>query len=90
MGHPNYRQIEQMLTSHTPFIHGHSMSAERTAEAYIIYSYDTEIARYSFADGEWTLNPRRYSVTTSKQQNIVRRVARAQGYIAAPETLEFP
>jgi len=75
MAQPNYRQVERLLLDLQPFRHAHSMRAERTAEAYEVFSYSTLIATYTFASGEWWINPNKYSVTTSKQQNIIRRVA---------------
>ena len=85
---PNYKQVEQLLTEHEPFKHGDSMSAERVQDVYYVYSYKTQIASYALTHGTWWINPNKYSVTTSKQQNIVRRVAMAQGY-KLPE-LSFP
>jgi hypothetical protein len=38
---------------------------------YIVYSYGTPIAW--FKNGEWTIPALKYSVTTSKHQNYVRR-----------------
>ena len=72
---PNYKDIEGLLATHTPFKHAHSMRAEgnvATGGDYRVYSYSTLIATY--INGEWSLNENKYSVTTSKQQNILRRV----------------
>lgn len=41
---------------------------------YKIYSYSTLIYAENLQTGEKWLNPHKYSVTTSKQQNIIRRV----------------
>lgn len=81
MGTPNYKQIETLIADKIEFKHGYSMSAQRTAYSYRIYSYTTCIARYDFESGEWWIDDKRYSVTTSKQQNIVRRVAKAEGWV---------
>lgn len=70
---PNYKQIEVLLAQLVPFTHGRSMSAERTADEYLVFSYSTIIARCDLITGKWTLNPNKYSVTTSKQQSLIRR-----------------
>jgi hypothetical protein len=81
MPQPNYKQIETLLELHEPFKHGYSMSAERDElGVYYVYSYGTQIASYALTHGTWWINPNKYSVTTSKQQNIIRRVATRQGW----------
>jgi hypothetical protein len=81
MATPNYKEIENLLDTLTPFKHGKSMRAEITVDTetqaviYTVYSYKTIIAEYNSLDDAWWVNPNKYSVTTSKQQNIVRRVA---------------
>ena len=74
---PNYKEIEQLLADKEEFRHGYSMSAHRVAGEYVVFSYVTEIGRYDFNSGTWVLNLQKYSVTTSKQQNILKRVANA-------------
>lgn len=71
---PNYKEVETLLESHAPFKHAHSMRAERHDDAYRVYSYSTLIAEFVWDTAQWTLNETKYSVTTSKQQNILRRV----------------
>lgn len=39
---------------------------------YIVWSYETPIAWFTKADG-WVIPDAKYSVTTSKHQNVVRR-----------------
>lgn len=75
MAQPNYKQVETLLAAHQPFKHGHSMSAERADDQYYVWSYSTLIASCNITTGEWWLNETKYSRTTSKQQNIIRRVA---------------
>ena len=70
----NYKDVESALEILEPFKHGHSMRATREHEWYRVYSYDTEIARYSQIEDTWYVNLNKYSVTTSKQQNLVKRV----------------
>jgi hypothetical protein len=71
---PNYKEVERLLENMQPFKHSRSMSAFRTSEEYLVYSYSTLIATFTFATNKWELNEGKYSVTTSKQQNILRRV----------------
>lgn len=70
----NYKEVEQALELLEPFKHGDSMRATREHEWYRVYSYNTEIARYSAIEDTWYVNSSKYSVTTSKQQNLVKRV----------------
>lgn len=80
MATPNYKQIETLLAEKAEFKHGYSMSAEMQGEQYVVFSYSTAIAKYNFNTGEWWINLQKYSVTTSKQQNIIKRVARLDGW----------
>jgi hypothetical protein len=82
MGQPNYTQVEELIGFRETFKHGRSMSAETKNGEYVIWSYSTVIARYDFDAGKWWINPNKYSVTTSKQQNIIRRVASRDGWEA--------
>lgn len=70
----NYKEVEEALETLTPFKHGDSMSAENVSGMYRVYSYRTEIARFNHIENVWYVNSSKYSATTSKQQNIVRRV----------------
>jgi hypothetical protein len=79
---PNYKQIENLLASKTPFTHQHSMHAVHNGKEYLVYSYRTPIAVFDIASGEWFLNLTKYSTTTSKQQSIVKRVAAFDGWNA--------
>lgn len=69
----NYKQVQEAIETLQPFKHGYSMSATREDWVYRIYSYSTEIARFNEIEGVWYVNPNKYSVTTSKQQGIVKR-----------------
>jgi hypothetical protein len=90
MGYPNYKVVEEYLSCSAPFKHGNSMSAEWVDGEYVVWSYRTVVARMSLVTGkkEWWVNPNRYSVTTSKQQTIIRRVAKLDGWI--DKTQETP
>jgi hypothetical protein len=70
----NYKDVESALERLDQFKYGQSMSARYTSGWYRVYSYETEIARYSLIEDTWYVNPNKYSVTTSKQQNLVKRV----------------
>jgi len=67
----NYDQIRQHLATLTPFV-GNSMRGEKWGDTYRVISYSTQIAEYNTTTGEKWVTPKRYSVTTSKQQNLVR------------------
>jgi len=71
----NYRQIEQRLGALAPF-RGNTMTGEWSSDrqTFFVWSYGTVIAEYDAATGNAWMNHHRYSVTTSRQQNIVRRV----------------
>ena len=76
---PNYKDIEGLLRTWTPFKHADSMSALWADGVYNVYSYTTLIATYSFVErvgttAGWWLNDTKYSQTTNKQQSILRRV----------------
>ncbi len=76
----NYRTIATKLTELEPF-NGNSLTAIKETTwgtmTYKVYSYGTLIAEKSWdgAEGEWTtwLNPTKYSNTTSRGQNLVKK-----------------
>lgn len=78
----NYKVIEQKLANRESF-KGNSMYAvsdlERAesslnpAPKYLVFSYSTLIASYDYNTEEFWVNPRKYSVTTSRQQNLIKR-----------------
>ena len=76
----NYKTIERKLKDLEAF-NGNTLTArvEQTWGSFIykVYSYNTLIAEKSWdgSEGEWHtyLNATKYSVTTSKHQNISRR-----------------
>jgi hypothetical protein len=71
---PNYAQIErELIPMLKPFKHSDSMSAKFEGDNYVVYSYSTIIAEFDTATGKWTFNETKYSVTTSRQQNLVKR-----------------
>jgi hypothetical protein len=67
----SYKEIEQRLDTLTPF-KGNSMSGVWHGNTFIVYSYKTPIG-YSSLSG-FAIEERKYSVTTSRHQNLLRRV----------------
>jgi hypothetical protein len=77
---PNYKEIEQLIAEKVQFTHGYSMRAEWTDKSYKVYSYNTQIGEWRSDYQEWVfLNLSKYSVTTSKQQNLLLRVIKQEG-----------
>lgn len=71
MAQANYRQIEKLLATRTPFSGNSCRAFLETDGTYEVYSYSTLIA---VAKGdEIKFNERKYSVTTSRLQNLIRR-----------------
>ena len=76
----NYKTIEKKLLNLESFS-GNTMSARaehsRGRFEYKIYSYQTLVAvrTYDGLEGEWFdwLNPNKYSTTTSRHQNLIKR-----------------
>ena len=68
----NYKTIERKLKAYEPF-KGNSLTAFRSGDEYSVYSYSTLIARASVNVLWHEVEPRKYSVTTSRHQNIIRR-----------------
>lgn len=66
----NYRQIPSLIASRRPF-EGNTMDGRWEGDIYRVWSYSTVIAEYQ--NGVWYLNTRKYSVTTSRQQNLIVR-----------------
>jgi hypothetical protein len=66
----NYKTIATKLANREQF-RGNTMTGYQNGETYVIFSYDTPIAW--FYEGGWELDSRKYSVTTSKHQNIIKR-----------------
>jgi hypothetical protein len=66
----NYKTIATKLANREQF-RGNTMTGYQNGETYVIFSYDTPIAW--FYQGGWELDSRKYSVTTSKHQNIIKR-----------------
>lgn len=72
----NYRTIETRLNDRAPF-KGNSMSAQFEKydgeTYYVVYSYQMPIAWHKMSKWEYSVNPEKVSVTTSRHQNLVRK-----------------
>lgn len=73
MSYTSYQDMPGLLSRRREFT-GNSASARWTGETYQVRSYSTVIATYSTATG-WTVPEDYYSRTTTRLQNIVRRIA---------------
>jgi len=70
----NYQAIEWAIKERRPFGHGQSMTGENDGKTYSIYSYSTLIYQEDLSNGNALLwNTDKYSQTTSRQQNIIKR-----------------
>lgn len=67
-----YSTMPNLIRYLTAFKHG-SHHATWDGDKYSIYSYTTLIATYDRQTYEVVFNERKYSVTTSRLQNIIRR-----------------
>lgn len=76
MSYANYREIERAIRARTPFV-GNSARGElgRDSEGYYyaVFSYRTKIAEMRASGSVW-VSDTKYSQTTSRLQNIIRRV----------------
>lgn len=71
----NYSQIERALITLTPFTGNSSRGVwegNGSDREYCVYSYSTLIATYN-TFGRATMKARKYSQTTSRLQNIIRK-----------------
>lgn len=75
MAHTNYRKMPSQIRDMEAFTHGSCHSINNLDKEYIVVSYSTPIARAKFNGERWIylLNTCKYSSTTSRLQNIIRR-----------------
>jgi len=66
------KQAEQLLATQQPFTTGTLSAKYDSAGNYCVFSYDTLIAGIT-KNGGIELNEKKYSVTTSKHLNIIKR-----------------
>lgn len=64
--------MPNLLAQMKPFVHG-SCHAESTATTYKVFSYSTLIAQYDYMTDELEVSDTKYSTTTSRLQNIIRK-----------------
>lgn len=71
----NYSEIEQAIAECAEF-RGSSCFGQWVGDTYLVTSYWTTIAKAVPSPGGlvYWVNPEKYSVTTSRLQNIIRRV----------------
>jgi len=68
----NYRTIATKLANREPF-NGNSLRAYWSGSDYRVVSYSTMIAAYLADESKTYFNDTKYSVTTSRHQNLIRR-----------------
>ena len=73
MTYANYRQIEKAQSGLQEFTGNSARGAWDSEGIYTVFSYNTPIAKANVRTGGVVLNVRKYSVTTSRLQNIIRR-----------------
>lgn len=69
----NYNQIETAIRTFTPFEGNSCRGVIVNDTEYWVYSYNTLILCVDFPRGGVALNARKYSQTTSRLQNLIRR-----------------
>jgi hypothetical protein len=69
----SYKTIEAKLQERLPF-RGNSLNGFWDAQTgcYVVYSYSTLIASIGENGNRW-VNPNKFSQTTSRQQNLIKR-----------------
>ena len=73
---PTYEEMPAIISNRVPF-RGNSVSARYDGTEYQVMSYDTIIASINWPE-RWWINPKTYSKTTSRIQNIVREIDRVE------------
>ena len=69
----NYTQIQTAITNNQSFTHNGTMTAYNHGTNYQILSYNTTVYTENLATGETWLNPKKYSKTTSRQVNLIKK-----------------
>lgn len=83
----SYKDIAGLVRNLTPF-NGNSMSATMNGRnEYWIFSYSTPIAVINFEENIFKLNARKYSSTSSRHQNIVRKAFPQLVEVSGPSEL---
>ena len=70
----NYKTIETRLQERVSFT-GNSLRGywDGFSGNFVVYSYGTMIANYNPTTGQRWVNPEKYSSTTTRQQNLIKR-----------------
>lgn len=68
----NHRQIPALVAELVPFS-GSNINAQIVDGEYIVWSYRTPILRIDTKSGVGVFDNQQYSVTTSKQQTLIKR-----------------
>lgn len=70
----NVPQGERVYVGQLPLEHAQGLAlAVEAGNVYIVFSYQTPIAWYSYADEKWTRPEVKYSMTTSHHQGVCPR-----------------
>lgn len=72
MAYTNLKDTPEMVARTLPF-EGNNLRAVNVGNEYLVYSYSTLMATFNRQTGEKWENTNKYSPTTSKQMNYVRR-----------------
>lgn len=69
-----YATMPALLKTKTPFTHGSCHAFIDDENFYRVFSYSTQIAVFQLYGNTFAwVSPERYSVTTSRLQNIIRK-----------------
>jgi hypothetical protein len=69
-----YRTLPNLIATKTPFVHGSCHAFIDDENTYRVFSYSTQIALFQLTgEPSPSLNETKYSMTTSRLQNIIRK-----------------
>lgn len=74
MSYSNYSQIKSAIANRQEFTGNSCAGRWLDRSEYVVFSYSTLIYSDDLMTGNKTLNARKYSVTTSRLQNLIRAV----------------
>lgn len=78
MSYSNYTQIKSAIANRQEFTGNSCAGRWLDKSEYVVFSYSTLIYSDDLITGKKTLNARKYSVTTSRLQNLIRGVIGAE------------
>lgn len=78
MSYTSYRNMEHAIANRLEFTGNSCAGRWLDKSEYVVFSYSTLIYSDDLMTGKKTLNARKYSVTTSRLQNIIRRAIGAE------------